>query len=371
MMAQTEISNVQHGKGEFSRELTAAESEHTDMLFTMFFKHLTGIRANKPNSAEAAIDALRTFLKYVGLPPWEWDEHDLSDFLSFKVIQDDIGLSRQSAYITYLRSFQNYMLFGSGISNSIHQKFGIRLKPFVNDENSISIKRKKHQRKKEIRSLTEDECNRLIDEFDAAISQAKMTGSKSYNPLRRDKALVVTILLTGLRINEAVHLTLNSFREDLSYANFGNFALLEVLGKGSKLRCIRLFDPFIRETMEWYLDGVRPKFLHKNIQDVNLLFISQKSGGVIDQEQIRRRVRDIALRAGISILVSPHLLRHTYGTHMANVIGPEALQHQLGHESLTTTLGTYYHPDPENVGNEIRSGVDKITLSIDKLSRGL
>jgi hypothetical protein len=53
------------------------------------------------------------------------------------------------------------------------------------------------------------------------------------------------------------------------------------------------------------------------------------------------------------------------------VIGPEALQRQLGHENLTTTLGTYYHQNPEHVGNEIEAGVTNLTNAINAMTEGL
>jgi integrase len=55
---------------------------------------------------------------------------------------------------------------------------------------------------------------------------------------------------------------------------------------------------------------------------------------------------------------------------MANVIGAEALQKQLGHENLTTTLGTYYHQDPEKVGLDIEIGITNLTSAIDAMTEG-
>jgi integrase len=122
--------------------------------------------------------------------------------------------------------------------------------------------------------------------------------------------------------------------------------------------------------MDWYLDDVRPSFLCSTTNDPTLLFLSER-GGPICTEQVRRVLGRIATNAGIPARVTPHILRHTYGTQMAAVMGPEALQRQLGHENLTTTLGTYYHQNPEHVGNEIEIGVTNLTNAINAMTEGL
>jgi integrase len=79
----------------------------------------------------------------------------------------------------------------------------------------------------------------------------------------------------------------------------------------------------------------------------------------------------MVVSAGISVRVTPHILRHTYATQMAPIIGPEALQKQLGHEHLSTTLGTYYHQDPQLVGDTIRQGVNNFARTAAMMTEGL
>ncbi len=356
--------------GPRARDLTQAEHEHTEVLLSLFEKHLVGTRANGKKTVQLALGALRGFLKYVGLPPWEWLEDDVSDFLAHKVKEADIGLGRQSTYLTYLRSFQNYILDSRGLTNEIHRKFGVQPQRFVTNENAIPIKRKRHQRKKVITPLSAVQCQKLIEQFDIEIRQAKLSGSKAYNTLRRDKVMSMVTLLTGVRVEELVNLKINYFQPDLKYPNFGNYALLTVVGKGRKTRVVRLYNPLIKPLMDWYLDEVRPSFLSKKTEDPDRLFLSER-GGEICTEQVRRMLQSIASNAGIPFRVSPHLLRHTYATQMANVIGPEALQQQLGHEHLSTTLGTYYHQNPEQVGNQVQQGIENFTKAIDSMTEGL
>src|SRR5699024_6236071 len=125
-------------------------------------------------------------------------------------------------------------------------------------------------------------------------------------------------------------------------------AILRVIGKGRKERAVRMYNPAIRDVMEWYLEHVRPRFLSQRTKDPHLLFYSER-GCNLCTRQYRRSLKAIGESAGLPMKLHPHLLRHTYATQMADTIGPEGLQQQLGHEYLSTTLGTYYHQDPEKV----------------------
>jgi integrase len=82
-------------------------------------------------------------------------------------------------------------------------------------------------------------------------------------------------------------------------------------------------------------------------------------------------IKKRAALAGITSNVHPHILRHTYATQMKKIIGAEALQRQLGHEHLSTTLGTYYHQDPLEVGGQVARGIDNFLDAIDEMTKGL
>lgn len=366
-----ESADVARPCGARGRELTQAEAEHSSLLFSMFKNHMVGTRALGAKTVEVAMGAILSFFRWTGIPPWDWAPQDFSDFIAYKVTESDIGLGRQATYITYLRSFQNFVLDSRGLSNDIHRKFGVQPQRFINDENAIPIKRKRHERKKAITPLSAKQCQQLIEQFDLEIRDAKLYGSKSYKPLQRDKVMVLLLLMTGVRVDELVHLRLQDFRPDLKRPDFGGYALMTVvLGKGRKSRVVRLYQSTIRDVMDWYLDNVRPQFLRATTPDSTLLFLSER-GGPVCTEQVRRMLGRISANAGIAVRVTPHIMRHTYGTQMAAVIGAEALQRQLGHENLTTTLGTYYHQDPEWVGREVELGISNLTNAINAITGGL
>lgn len=354
-----------------SAGLTVAERETTDMLFSMFEKHMRGGESFAKGTIELAMGAVKGFLNHVQLPPWKWQPRHVDEFISHKVLQDDIGYGRQSTYLTYLRQLQNLILSDRGICNEIHQSFGVQPQMFINKENSIAVKRKGQSRKKLIQTLSGEQCQMLIQEFDAQIKMAKQISSKAYKTLMRDKFMTMVLLMTGLRVEELVELTTHSFSPDVSYPNFGNFALLTVVrGKGRKTRVVRLYNPLIKDIMEWYLDNVRAGFLSKDTANFDLLFLSER-GQQLCTEQVRRMLKKMVVAAGITTRVTPHILRHTYATQMAPIIGPEALQQQLGHEHLSTTLGTYYHQDPQLVGDTIRQGVNNFAKAASNMTKGI
>ncbi len=357
-------------RGTRARELRADEADYQETLFSLFQKHLVGTRANSQKTVKIAMGAIHAFFGYVGRPPWEAVESDLSEFLTHKVEVDKIHLGRQATYICYLRAFQNYLLDSVGLKNEIHRRFGVQLQRFVTQENAIVIKRKRHERLREIRPLSGQQCNDLIQSFDEQIALARQSGNKAFKPLRRDKVMVMLMLLTGLRVEELVTLKVTDWMSDSSQPQFGPYALLSLFGKGRKRRVVRLFNPMIREVMDWYMQDIRPGFLQAKTDDPSLLFFSER-GRQLCTEQVRRMLRDNAALAGIPFGVRPHMLRHTYATQMKDIIGPEALQRQLGHEHLSTTLSTYYHPNPEKIGYEIAEAINKFTHAIDSMTAGI
>lgn len=371
MSGHTEVPGGSLLEGADSAGLTHAEREMTEMLLTMFERRMRGGASYAEGTIELGMGAVRGFLNFVKLPPWKWLPRHVDEFISHKVLHDDIGYGRQSTYLTYLRQLQNMLLSDRGLCNEIHQRFGIQPQMFVNKENSIAIKRKGQSRKKVIKTLSAEECQMLIQEFDVQIKLAKQSSSKAYRPLMRDKTITMLLLMTGLRVEELVNLTVHNFAPDASYPNFGNYALLTVVkGKCHKTRVVRLYNPLIKDLMEWYLDRVRPGFLSKDTKDFDLLFLSER-GQELCTEQVRRMLKKMVAAAGVSARVTPHILRHTYATQMAPIIGPEALQEQLGHEHLSTTLGTYYHQDPQLVGDTIRQGVNNFARAAAMMTEGL
>ncbi len=150
----------------------------------------------------------------------------------------------------------------------------------------------------------------------------------------RNRAILELFYATGARVSEVCGLTLN--RMDL------HSRTVKVMGKGRKERMIPIGQAAI-ESLSAYLNGVRPLW---DKHDSEFVFLS-KNGKPLDRHMVFRIVQQAAHMAGIVKRVYPHLLRHSFATHMleggANL---RIVQELLGHSDLATTeIYTHVKPD--------------------------
>ena len=153
----------------------------------------------------------------------------------------------------------------------------------------------------------------------------------------RDRAMLEVLYGSGLRVSEAVTLSLDDVRFDDRY--------LRCMGKGRKER----FVPFGREAEGWirrYLAEARPLF--DRAGKSKALFLSQR-GGPLDRRSVWRIIQSRARAAGIAKPVHPHTLRHSFATHLLSAGADlRTIQELLGHASLATTQ-KYTHLDVERL----------------------
>lgn len=141
----------------------------------------------------------------------------------------------------------------------------------------------------------------------------------------RDRAMLQTLYASGLRVSELVGLERG--RVDLESG------VLLVLGKGNKERLV----PLGREARLWisrYLKEVRPgQDRHRSL----FLFLTGR-GAPMTRQRFWQLVEQYARRAGIRRKISPHVLRHSFATHLLeNGADLRALQMMLGHADIATT----------------------------------
>ena len=138
----------------------------------------------------------------------------------------------------------------------------------------------------------------------------------------RDKAFLELLYSSGLRVSEAVGVNLSSFESELSF--------VKVLGKGKKERMLPV-GKFAKEAIEKWL--VEREHI---ANDTNALFIN-KYGKRISIRAMQERIYNISIAQGLSP-VSPHMLRHSFATHILESSGDlRSIQEMLGHSSLSTT----------------------------------
>jgi integrase/recombinase XerC len=153
----------------------------------------------------------------------------------------------------------------------------------------------------------------------------------------RDKALILAMYSSGLRISELASLSLNSLLPDLSGGR--------VMGKGGKERYV-FFSGEGREALAAYLPARKARI--KAEKPTNILFINRK-GGPLSIAGIRWIIRSYAERSGLDKNVHPHALRHSFATHLVNSgCDVRVVQELLGHANLSTTQ-RYTHVNMEHL----------------------
>jgi integrase/recombinase XerD len=141
----------------------------------------------------------------------------------------------------------------------------------------------------------------------------------------RDRTMIETLYATGLRVSELVGLTCDRVRLDPGF--------VRVLGKGRKERLVPLGMSAI-SWIERYLEGSRSLLDHDRRPE---LFLNHR-GGALTRQGFWKILRRHAQAAGITVQISPHIIRHSFATHLVeNGADLRAVQLMLGHSSLTTT----------------------------------
>ena len=139
----------------------------------------------------------------------------------------------------------------------------------------------------------------------------------------RDLALIELMYSSGLRVSEVAGIDLTDFEEEMSF--------LRILGKGAKVRIVPVGRFAIAAVENWINE--REKFSNP---DIPALFINLK-GARLTVRSIQMRLARISTKQGLP-RVNPHMLRHSFATHMLESSGDlRTIQELLGHSSLSTT----------------------------------
>ncbi len=158
----------------------------------------------------------------------------------------------------------------------------------------------------------------------------------------RDRALIEVLYGAGLRISEALSLTTSSIDPVVGF--------LTVRGKGDKQRLVPLGGALSR-AVRTYCDTGRTSLSKEGAQTA--LFLNNR-GGALSRIGAFRIVRGLAQKAGIVASVSPHLLRHSFATHLLEGGADlRVTQELLGHSDISTTQ-RYTHPDREHLRATVR-----------------
>lgn len=155
----------------------------------------------------------------------------------------------------------------------------------------------------------------------------------------RDKTMLELLYATGMRVSELVNVPLKNVDTKMQY--------VIVMGKGSKERMLPLGRTALHY-LEHYLSVVRPQLLHGKPDAAAELFVTGW-GGPMTRERFYEIIVAYGKSAGISKRVTPHMLRHSFATHLLNNgTDLRIVQELLGHADISTTQ-IYTHLDVERL----------------------
>lgn len=155
----------------------------------------------------------------------------------------------------------------------------------------------------------------------------------------RNRCILELLYATGMRVGELVNIKLNDIDLKEKY--------IKILGKGNKERIV-YFGDYAKEYLEKYIYEARDSLLKNKKSDYLLI---NNSGTNLSARGVELVIKNIIKETSIKSNITPHVLRHTFATHLLNE-GCDILsvQELLGHESLRATQ-VYTHITNEGLRN--------------------
>ena len=248
------------------------------------------------NTIESYIRDIRFFLEWVDI-----DIEDISKKNIDKYIVHIMPIYSESSVnriIASIKSFFKYLSIYKGFINVA--------------EDTESLKRKKALPK----YLTIEEVDKLLD--------IKLETPFDY----RNKAMLELLYATGLRASELINL-------DIINVDLTNM-VVNVYGKGSKERIVPLSKIAVNY-LDMYINTYRPLLFIKKQKPTDALFLNNH-GQRISRVGLYKMIENIASCQGINKEITPHVLRHSFATHMIECGADiRSVQELLGHENVVTT----------------------------------
>jgi integrase/recombinase XerC len=264
---------------------------------------------------------------------------DVSDMMAyFELQQVDIMTLSEDQMMRYVTTLREKKLETSSIARKVSSmkhfyQFAIRMK-WIN-YNPLSRIKIKQKRQNIVTTLTFDNVIDCLNSCDASLVGV------------RDHCLFHLFYACGLRLGEVATLRIHDF--DMA-SN-----LVRVIGKGDKERIVPFYDTFKEELIE-YIKDVRPSWIKI---DHDVLFVNQR-GQPLSSRSIQNIIEKMGEKARLPFQLHPHILRHTYATHLLeNGADLLSVSRLLGHEHLSTTQ-IYTHVSLEYLKTQYRDYFPKV-----------
>jgi len=247
-------------------------------------------------------------------------QKDLSDYIEWLIKNNEIKRPSQittNMIENYIRSLKRKDFTNSSITRKISaiksfHKFLLKEDEVDLDVASNLVTLKKESKLPKVLTIEEIEAILNIINADQELGQ-------------RNLALIELIYGSGLRVSELLALELGDIHLNEKY--------IKVSGKGAKERIVPISDAS-RNAIRQYINDGRIKLSKKGSKS---LFINN-TGTTLSRQGFTKILKGIAVAAGINIDISPHVLRHSFATHLLDAgLDLRTLQALLGHEDITTT----------------------------------
>lgn len=273
-----------------------------------YLDHLRIERGLSANSIAAYERDLTKFADFLENRSCDFSKLSGKEITEFSVALKDskLSLSSINRALSGIKGFYKYLAQEHGISDP------------TSDVSTAKLPRKLPK------ALTVEEVTRLIE-------SAEREGDPSS---LRDKAILELLYSTGARVSEIIGLNVPDFF--LNKTQEGDVHIVKVRGKGSKERLVPL-GRYAVEAVENYLVRARPALAEKSSAREAALFLNAR-GNRISRQSAWQVVLDAAEATGLRGKVSPHVLRHSFATHLLDGGADiRVVQELLGHSSVTTT----------------------------------
>jgi integrase/recombinase XerD len=272
-----------------------------DAAFELFLDHVKIERGLSPNTVLAYahdLSRFRAFCAERGLEECtQVDDRVIVDFL-LGLARQDLALRSQARNLVALRGLFKHLRAERHIEREPTQEIELPRVPRSLPE-----------------ILTLDDVERLLLAPDGRTPRGQ-----------RDAAMIETLYATGLRVSELCGLRLCEVNLEAGY--------LSTMGKGRKQRLVP-FGERARERLTEYLACARPRFAHGRVRES--VFLTGRAAPMTRQG-FWKLLRRYAQSAGIRTRISPHVLRHSFATHLLERGADlRAVQAMLGHADISTT----------------------------------
>ena len=268
-----------------------------------------------PHTVDAYLRDLRKLLDFLDGEDIHFKDVKLEHLQTFSASLRDLGIcpNSQARILSGIRSFYHFLILEDYLETDPCELLESPQTGFHLPE-----------------VLTLEEIDNLIGSIDLSTAEGQ-----------RNRAILETLYSCGLRVSELCNLKLSDL-----YLEEG---FIKVEGKGNKQRLVPISPRAIRELKLYFIDRntmhIQPKF-------EDCVFISRK-GKNISRIMVFCIIKSLAENTGLTKKISPHTFRHSFATHLleggANL---RAIQHMLGHESITTTE-IYTQIDKSRLRSEI------------------